>query len=111
MDIQTYMTQTRPYMYRLPPHPHPTRTPQVSVRRLGLYLASLAGVPRATMEGTLHHLDDHIHSLKVDGVAAWVHCLHVRPVDPFACKEDYGDGWEASQHPTNPLKIPLKCHS
>lgn len=58
------------------------------------------------MEGPIFHPDDN-H--KVEGVTAWVCYIYICPTYPFALKEYCrGDEWEASQNPTNHLKVQLK---
>ena len=46
-------------------------------------------------------------ALKVDGIGPWVHCNHVRPATS-AEQEDAKRQWEASLHPSNPLKLKIQ---
>ena len=46
-------------------------------------------------------------ALKVDGIGPWVHCNHVRPA-ASAEQEDAKKEWEASLHPSNPLRLKLR---
>ena len=48
-------------------------------------------------------------ALKVDGIGPWVHCNHVRPA-ASAEQEDAKKEWEASLHPSNPLRLKLRRH-
>ena len=46
-------------------------------------------------------------ALKVDDIGPWVHCNHVRPATS-AEQEDAKKEWEASLHPSNPLRLKLR---
>ncbi|EHB15633.1 Gag polyprotein, partial [Heterocephalus glaber] len=46
-------------------------------------------------------------ALKVNGIASWVHCTHVRLADPHAVLEDYIPSWQVSKNRDNPLKLRL----
>lgn len=55
-------------------------------------------------------------ALKVDGIAAWVHASHVKPVSapdngkptPTSTAAKSDGEWTASRHPTNPLRLKLR---
>ncbi|EHB15683.1 Gag polyprotein, partial [Heterocephalus glaber] len=47
-------------------------------------------------------------TLKVDGIASWVHYTHVRPVDPHAILEDFITSWQVAKDRDNPLKLKLR---
>ncbi|KAF0883722.1 POL1 protein, partial [Crocuta crocuta] len=50
-------------------------------------------------------------TLKVDGIAAWIHYTHVRPADHFQVPEDYlnpgTQQWRLQPDKKNPLKLRL----
>lgn len=48
-------------------------------------------------------------TIKVDGVATWVHHTHVRPADPSVIWEDFIAQWSITRDQCNPLKLKLRC--
>ncbi|XP_049504777.1 protein chibby homolog 3 [Panthera uncia] len=46
-------------------------------------------------------------ALKVDGIATWVHHIHVRPADPSTIRKDFVMRWAVNWDQHNPLKLRL----
>ena len=46
-------------------------------------------------------------TLKVDGIATWVH-THIQPADPSSIRKDFVMRWAINQDQHNPLKLKLQ---
>ena len=62
---------------------------------------------KTQIKGSLCCSSYHPIALNVDGIGPWVHCNHIRPATS-AEQEDAKKEWEASLHPSNPLRLKLR---